>query len=64
MLEPSSPSDPPGGHRYSVVDIEALQPFVGVPQKPLVLLEDVFGGTDAIKQLLILNFLVGGREGL
>ena len=55
---------PPGGHWYVVIGIGVLQPSVGVPQEPLVLLKDLFWGTDSVKQLLVLNFLVGGREGL
>lgn len=65
MLEVSSPAQhPPGGHWYVLMDVGVLQPVVRFPQEPLVFLEDLFWGTDSIKQLLILNFLVGGRQGL
>lgn len=49
-LEVNSPAQhPPGGHWDVMVGIGGLPPAVGAPQELLVLLEDLFGGTDSIK---------------
>lgn len=62
MLEVSSPTQHlPGGHWYILMGIRVLPPAVRVPQQPLVFLKDLFGGTDPIKELLVLDFLVGGE---
>lgn len=50
VLEVSSPAQhPPGGHWYVTMGVGVLQLAVGVPQEPLVFLEDLFWGTDPIK---------------
>lgn len=55
---------PPRGHCYVVVAIGALLPAVRVPQEPLVLPEEELRGTDSIEELLVLDFLMAGREGM
>lgn len=59
-----SAQHPPGGHWDVLVGTGVLLPAVGVCQETLVFPEDVRRGTDSIKELCVLDFLVRGREGL
>lgn len=59
-----SAQHPPGGHWDILVGSGVSLPAVGFPQETLVSPEEVLWGTDSIKELCVLNFLVREREGL
>lgn len=59
-----SAQHPPGGHWDVLVGTGVLLSAVGVHHETLVFPEDLLRGTDSIKELCVLNFLVRGREGL
>lgn len=59
-----SAQHPPGGHWDILLGTGVLLPAVGIFQERLVFPEDVLRGTDSIKELCVLNFLVSEREGL
>lgn len=59
-----SAQHPPGGIFDILVVAGGWLPAVGLPAETLVFPEDVLRGTDSIKELCVLNFLVRGRDGL